>query len=113
MTLEYPLRINQGETFQVAVPVLDEQGNPASVSGMTARGQIRAHPTSLAVLYEWSQAAGNLAFDGNDVVLTVPAATSAAWTWQLARYSLELTASDGDITRLVEGFVILSPEVTR
>ena len=113
MTLRYHLRINQGETFQVAIPVLDENGTQVDLSGMTARGQIRARTADATVLHEWTLVNSGLAFDTNNVVLKVPAATSSAWAWRVAEYDLELTDGDGNVTRLVEGHVIISPEVTR
>lgn len=113
MTLQYHLRINQGETFQVAIPVLDANNSPVALSGMTVRGQIRTHAAAPTVLHEWTLVNSGLAFDVNDVILKVPAATSSAWTWRTATYDLELVDTDGNVTRLVEGHVIVHPEVTR
>lgn len=113
MTLRFHLRINQGETFQLAIPVLDDNDSPVSLSGMTARGQIRAFAASPTALYEWSVANGNLSFDANNVVITIPASDSTAWTWRGGQYSVELTDLDGDITCLVDGQVIVHPEITR
>lgn len=113
MTLRYDMRINQGETFQLAVPVLDANGNPVSLSGMTARGQVRAYARSGTALYEWSGTNGNLALDGNNVVLTVPAAASTAWIFRTGEWDLEIIDTDGNTTRLVEGYVIVHPEITR
>ena len=113
MTLRYHLRISQGATFQLTIPVLDENGNPASLSGMTARGQIRAHAAATTILHEWTMLDAGLAFDGGNVVLSVPAATSSAWTFRTGSYDVELIDGDGDITRLIEGHVIVHPEVTR
>jgi hypothetical protein len=112
MTLRFHIRLNQGETFQLAIPVVDEDGDPVALSGKTARGQIRSHAASPTVLYEWSTADGNLALDEGDVIITVPAADSAAWTWRTGQWDLELD-DDGTITRLVDGQVIIHPEVTR
>ena len=113
MTLQYHLRINQGETFQVAIPVLDSNGSPVALSGMTARGQVRTHAADSTTLYEWSTVTNNLAFDANNVVLTVPAVTSSAWTWRTGQYDVELVDGSGSVTRLVEGYVVVHPEVTR
>jgi len=113
MTLRYHLRINQGETFQVAIPVLDANGAPVSLSGMTARGQIRTHAADPTVLHEWTLGNSGIAFDANNVVLKVPATTSAAWTWRTGAYDVELTDGSGNVTRLVDGHVIVHPEVTR
>lgn len=113
MTLRYHLRINQGESFQVAIPVLDEDGDPISLSGMTARGQIRSHAADATVLHEWTLLNSGLAFDANNVVLKVPAATSSVWTFRTAQYDVELVDTDGNVTRLVDGHVIVHPEITR
>jgi len=113
LALQYHLRINQGETFRVAIPVLDDNNSPVSLTGMTAVGQIRTHAAAPTTLYEWSTLAGNLSFDTNNVVLEVPAATSSLWTWRTAQYDVELTDEDGVVTRLVEGHVIVHPEITR
>ena len=115
MTLRYDLRLNQGETYRVSIPVLDEDGNgdPALLTGTTAKGQIRTHAASPTVLYEWSTANGNLAYDVNNVVLTVPAAASSLWTFRTGRWDLEIFDDAGFTTRLVDGMVIVHPEVTR
>lgn len=113
MTLRYDLRLNQGETFQLAVPVLDDNGDPVSLSGMSAQGQIRAHAAATVVLHEWTTTNGGIALDANDVVVKLSAAETSAWTFRTGRWSLELADSDGVITRLVDGLVIVQPEVVR
>lgn len=116
MTLRFDLRINQGETFQVAIPVLKANGDPADsadLAGATVRGQIRSYAAAPSVLYEWSAAALNLAFDGNDAIITVSAADSSAWSFRTAAYDVEFTDAGGNITRLVEGHVVIYPEITR
>ena len=113
MTLRYHLRINQGETFQLSIPVLNGDDAPISLSGMTARGQIRTHAADPTVLYEWTLLNSGIAFDANNVVLKVPATTSSAWTFRTAQYDVELVDTDGNVTRLVDGHVIVHPEITR
>ena len=113
MTLRFDLRINQGETFEIAIPVLDANDNPVSLAGTTVKGQIRSHAASPTVLHEWSAANFNVAFDGNDVVLSVPATASSAWSFRTGRWSVELTDGSGVTTRLVDGMVIVHPEVVR
>lgn len=113
MALQYHLRINQGETFQLYIPVFDDNNAPLALSGMSATGQIRTHAAAPTPLYAWSTVANNLALYTNNVVLTVPAATSTAWTWRTGQYDVELTDTNGIVTRLVEGHVIVHPEITR
>lgn len=114
MTLRFDLRINQGETFQLSIPVRDTSDNPVDVTGMDARGQIRAQDAAPAVLYEWSDDAGNLVLSTSNVVLLVPAADSTGWTFRTAQYDVELVdPGSSATTRLVEGLVIVHPEITR
>jgi uncharacterized protein YfaP (DUF2135 family) len=113
MTLRFDLRINQGETFQVAIPVYQPNGDDADLTGSTARGQIRSYAAAPVALYEWSATASNLAFDGNEVALRVPAEDSSAWTFRTGAYDVELEDPDGNVTRLVEGHVVIQPEITR
>lgn len=115
MTLRYDLRINQGETRKISIPVFDTDGNgnPALLAGVVAKGQVRSHASSPTVLYEWSTANGNVTYDSNNVVLTVPAAESTLWSFRTGQWSLELSDNSGATTRLVEGMVIVHPEVVR
>jgi hypothetical protein len=113
VTLRYDLRINQGETFQLSIPVFDSEGDPMPVSGMIARAQVRAYANAPAVLHNWSLTDDNIALVDNNVILKVPAAVSAAWTWRTGRWDVELVDGAGAVTRLAEGFVIVHPEVSR
>jgi hypothetical protein len=115
LTLRYDLRLNQGETFRVSIPVLDAEGNgdPSLLIGITAKAQIRTYAASPVVLYEWSAANGNIAYNVNNVVLTIPAAASSLWNFRTGQWDLELSDDAGATTRLVEGMVIVHPETTR
>ena len=113
MTLRHNLRINQGETFQVDIPVLDDDSNPVPVSGMIARAQIRSTAGNGAVLYDWSLTAANIVLTDSTITLKVPAADSAGWAWRTGAWDLELVNGAGTVTRLIEGWVVVHPEVTR
>jgi hypothetical protein len=106
--LTYPLVVEQGADYALSIPVLNASAQPVTVDGWTAAGQIRATPYSDAVVHDL-----DLTPSGSTVVLRIPAAASATWTWQVARYDVELTSPGGDISRLVEGPVVLRPNVTR
>lgn len=105
--LRYDLIVEQGCDYERSIPVLGlEEG--ATLAGWTAAGQIRAGYGSGTVLHTL-----DLTPTGTNVVLKIPAAASAAWTWRLARYDVELTAPDDTVTRLVEGAVVVSAEITQ
>lgn len=111
MTLLFPLNINQGETYSVTFPVVDANGAPVNVTGWTARSQIRQTPVD-AILYEWSAANHNIVVTGTTVTLTVSPADSSLWEWTSARYDLDLTDLSGNVSRLAEGDVCVSPAIT-
>lgn len=114
MTRRDDLQIKQGENWPTADspgtwPVLDASNQPLALVGYTAKAQIR-DPYDGTLLHEWTVAAGTMTLSTGQIALTVPAATSAAWTWTFGRWALELTAPNGAVTRLVEGAVLVDPE---
>jgi len=87
-----------------------------SLNGYTARLHIRDKVTSTAALYEASTDEGDgITITGSqgEVYLEIPAAITAAWTWTRAVYDLEIISGIGKVTRIAEGNVKVSPEVTR
>jgi hypothetical protein len=111
--LQYDLPINQGETCSFTFPVFDGSGDPLTVDGWTAKAQIRRYPHSVPVFYEWSADNNNIVVSGTSVTLQLPAADSASWTWNNGYYDLYLYDPDSTPTRIAEGAVRVSSEVTR
>lgn len=112
--LQYDMQINQGETWSITFPVLDASGTPLVVDGWTARAQIRKYATTTGTpLFEWSTTIGNLTCAGTAVTLRLTPTDTATWSWGTARYDIELSDPGGHVTRLVEGKVLVDPEVTR
>lgn len=110
MALKFDLVIDQGSGYTVKFPVLDSASQSQNLTGWTVRGQARYVVGDPTVLHDF---ADELSTSGSDVLLTVPAAVSSAWEWSFAAYDIELIAPGGAVTRLVEGHVIVRPEVTR
>lgn len=106
--LRYDLIVDQGADYRRDFPVLDDTDQPVSVTGWSVAGQIRAGAGSAAVLEQLDVTAAH-----GHAEVRIPAATSAAWSWRLARFDIELTDLDGAVTRFVEGFVVVRPETTR
>lgn len=84
------------------------------LSNFTARLHIREKVTSSTTLYE-ATTEDDLTINGSqgEVSLEIPAATTAAWTWTKAVYDLEIISALGKVSRIAEGNVKVSPEVTR
>lgn len=117
---EADICIFQGATFdQTLVYETGEPSTPVDLSGYTAKMQIRSKPESKAVILELSTSAGNnritLNYLGNNgaIRLFISAAdTSSLSSCNDAVYDLELY-NGSVVTRIMQGNVIISPEVTR
>lgn len=113
MALRHNLHINQGETWELTIPLIPEDDPTADFTSHDAVGQIRADPASTVVLHEWSAANGNITLLPQAVVLNVAATTSTAWPWRRGVWDLELVTPGGGTVRLAAGWVFVTPEITR
>lgn len=107
--------IEQGTTFNPVLTYKDSLGALINLTGYTARMQIRLKKTSAAFLVELTTENGGITLGGaaGTITLLITAVASAALTFTSASYDLELIAGGGAVTRLLEGSVTLSPEVTK
>jgi hypothetical protein len=106
--LRYDLVIEQGSTFRRSIPVLDDTSAPLDLTGWSVRGQIRRSYADPTVAYDL-----DLTVASSNVELVIPAEDSSEWTWRHGVYDVELIDVDGNPTRLMQGSVTVSPEVTR
>jgi hypothetical protein len=106
---QFNLVIEQGASYTIAVPALNANNSETNVDGWQGAGQIRARATSGTTIADL-----DVTPEGTEVVLHIPHTVSSGWNFRTARYDVELTSPDGLIvTRFLEGFVIVNPEVTR
>lgn len=112
MAVVYRLSIDQGATFRRALRWL-KGGNPVDLSGFSARMEIRDKAGGM-LLHRLDTEGGGISLGGAEgtIVLHIPADVSAAWPWRTGVYDLELIEPTGDVIRLVQGSVQISPEVT-
>lgn len=112
-----PLRIQQGATFRRRVTVAAASGDPVDLTGFTARMQVREDYPAETVMLEASTDDGRITVDGPAGVLWItvpPTATAALPRYGFGVYDLELVSPDGgDVRRILEGDVEVTPEVTR
>jgi hypothetical protein len=110
----YNLSIEQGATFRLALVWKDSEGDPVDLTGYTARMQIRPAVASTEVLLSLTSGSGiTLGGATGAVNVLATAAQTAAIDSKKGVYDLELQSADGTVTRLLQGVVIVSPEVTR
>jgi tRNA threonylcarbamoyladenosine modification (KEOPS) complex Pcc1 subunit len=106
------LLVEQGATFSKRLVWRDKNKRPVNLSSYTAKMQVRATVASSDVIYELSTANGRITLSSAGVIqLDISAADTS--TLKAGVYDLELTASGGQVYRLVEGKLTVSPEVTR
>lgn len=111
----YDFEIEQGATLLKPIVWKDSDGNPVNLTGYTAKMQVRQNVSASDVLLELSTTNGRLSISAmsGQVTMIFSATTTAAITWSRGKYDLELTALDGTVTRLLEGEITVSKEITR
>jgi hypothetical protein len=109
MAIKANLFIDQGTTYATKLVLNDADGVPVNLTGFSAAGQIRKHySSSNAVSFSIT-----LSPSTGTVVLDLSANTTANLVAGRYVYDVELTDTSGRISRIIEGIVTVSPNVTR
>ena len=124
---KYHLIIEQGATLNLEIQYKDSAGTPVNLTGYSGKMQIRSdyadnNPTTYITLSSSRALDGTgLNFSGSNgttpptsgsIGIYISAASSSVFTFDTARYDLEIT-SGSVVTRLLQGDVKLQKEVTR
>jgi len=107
------LVIPQGVDHRIQWPLRGADGSFVPVEGWTARAQVRKEIADSEPLVEWTTENGSLVLLDSSLTLVITASESAAWTWLFGVYDIEVVSATGEVTRLTQGNVSISPEVTR
>jgi hypothetical protein len=115
MAAYYDILIEQGATFQKTFTWKDSNEDAVDLTGYTARMQIRRKKSSTTAEHSATTENGGITLGDElgTVAVEIPAADTADFDFTKGVYDIELIASDGVVTRLVEGGVEVSKEVTR
>lgn len=111
MAVKANLIIDQGSDFSKTLTVTDDNGANTDLTGFTGEGQIRKHYTSstytpITVSFGTPRSEGQLTLSlGRTLTANLEAGRYV--------YDVELTSSANTTTRLLEGVVTVTPEVTR
>ena len=91
-----------------------EYNDPVSLTGVTARMQLRASISDTTFLAEYTTENGFIGIDtvNKTITITVDAVTTAAYTFSTAVYSLEVIKG-AVVTPLATGTITLVKEITR
>lgn len=110
------LTIYQGATFRKRLTW--KAGTPAApvdLTGCTARMQVRAEVDSPTALLTLTTENGRITLGGaaGTIELYVSDEDTAAIDWEGGAWDLEIVHPSGEVTRLAQGAIMVSPEVTR
>ena len=88
---------------------------PVSLAGFTARMMIRETPEATGTPLESLVSPTDIALDDTNhtITITIAAADTAAYDFLSGYFDLELVSAGGVVTRLLEGTVAVTEEVTR
>jgi len=101
--------IDQGTTFSTIINLTDDNGDPINLTGYTGDAEMRKHYTSSN-----SQSFSiNLGGTSGTVTLSLTATQTANLTPGRYVYDVEVTSGANVVSRIVEGIVTVTPEVTR
>lgn len=110
MAIYSNLTIDQGSTFKADIDVTDADGDALNLAGYTVAGQLRKN-------YSSSTSTDFTASVTSTTNGTIRISLSATQTNDLKAgryvYDVEITSSTGEVTRVLEGQVEVTPGVTR
>jgi hypothetical protein len=108
MATKVNLVVDQGSTFQTSITFNDESGNTINFSDYTGAAQMRKHFTSSN-----SVSFGVSLTSQGVITLSLTANQTGNLVAGRYVYDLEVTDSTNQISRLIEGIVTVTPNVTR
>jgi hypothetical protein len=106
----YNFTLDQGSTFSRQLTV-EDNNTAMDLSGYTGRMQMRSTHDSSTIALSFTVTIANAA--QGKLNITASATSTAALTQGIYVYDLEIESSAGTVTRLMEGNITVTPEVTR
>ncbi len=104
------LYIDQGSDFNSIVTLTSQDGTPLELTGYTVKSQFRkSYQSSSATEFQVSvYSAAN-----GQIKISLPASVSTTLNAGRFLYDVEITSFTGERKRVLEGIVVLTPEITR
>lgn len=116
----YNFIIEQGADMDLPIVVKNDDGSPYSLSGYTARMQMRKYKNDTTTVDSLTTENSRITIASFvdtltywRITLNFPNATTAAYDFGTVFYDLEIIDSADLVTRIMEGKITLSTEVTR
>ena len=105
------LTVDQGTTFETSIDLVGDDGAAINIAGYVFQGQIRksyysSNVTANLTITTLSNTSGN-------VLVTIDAATTANIKPGRYLYDVKMTDTENIVTRIVEGVLTVTPQVSR
>ena len=114
MADNYKISIDQGATYSLALTYKDSAGAAINLTGYTAAMQIRSSYDSTSTIVSLTSSAGIVITAATGLLtVNITSTQTTALTPGTYVYDLEITSASNVVTRLIQGSVIVSAEVTR
>ncbi len=115
MAVTYNFTINQGTDCTVPFALSDSTGLNVDLTGFTAAMQLRVQIGSLAAVDTLTTDNGRIEISPEEgkIVCSFPHAQTTKYPVRTLVYDLEITSAGGEVTRVVQGKITVSGEVTR
>jgi len=112
----YNIEIEQGASFSRTITYQDSAGSAVDITGYTIRMQARETVNSSTAYIDINTTDGGVVITdaaAGEFKLTLTAAQTSAITVERGVYDLEVVDVSGNVTRLLQGSVVLDREITR
>ena len=106
----YNFTIEQGTTFS-RVLTLQENGSAMNLTGYSVASQMRSTHDSSTVVATFSGSVTNAS--SGQITLSLTNSQTSAVEEAIYVYDVEITSGAGAVTRILEGNITVTPEVTR
>ena len=115
MASTYNILVDQGSTYTLAVTYKDSSGTAINLTGYTAAMQLRENYDSATAVLSLSSPSSGIVITGASglVTITMSATQTAALSADTFLYDLEIASPASVKTRLIQGVVVVSAEVTK
>lgn len=115
MAVEYDTSINQGADWYINFVYEDTAtSTPINITGYTAALQLRSLPSDTTAALSLTSGSGiTITGSTGTVAVHATAAQTGAIVAGYYYYDLEITSPTGIVTRLVQGQILVSAQVTR
>jgi hypothetical protein len=108
--IQFNLHVEAGATFERSLVYTNDDGSLFDLEDYTAELQVRLTPTASTALITLEP---EIDVETATISWEFTAEQTSSMTASSYVYAIELTRIDGYVIRLMEGFVIPSPEVVR